>query len=135
MRRATVMGAADTVSVVIRVSLVQLRTPDEMRALSGVTAAFAGGGVHLIWGPSGSGKTTLLSLLGALDDPTSGEVWLEGQSLTAQSEPALARYRRHRLGVLLQGIALLPGVPAWANATLSMIPDGWNDAERRARGV
>lgn len=110
-------------------------TPDRMVALAGVTATFEAGGVHLVWGPSGSGKTTLLSLLGALDDPSSGEVWLEGQPLSSRSEPALALYRRRRLGVLLQGIALLPGVPAWANATLSMIPDGWTDAERREAGV
>lgn len=110
-------------------------TPDEMKALDGVTARFETGGLHLIWGPSGSGKTTLLSLLGTLDDPTSGEVFADEESLTASSEPALARFRRHRLGVLLQGVALLPGVPAWANATLSMIPDGWNDRERRERGA
>ena len=110
-------------------------TPDEMRALDAVSASFEAGGLHLIWGPSGSGKTTLLALLGALDDPSDGEIWLEGESLTARSEPALALFRRRRLGVLLQGVALLPGVPAWANATLSMIPDGWNDAERRAAGA
>lgn len=110
-------------------------TPDEMKALDDVSATFEAGALHLIWGPSGSGKTTLLSLLGALDEPTAGEILLGEESLTARSEPWLALYRRHRLGVLLQGVALLPGVPAWANATLSMIPDGWNDRERREKGA
>ena len=66
-------------------------TPDENRALDGVTASFEPGKLHVLWGPSGSGKTTLLSLLGALDHPTSGEIHHRGRCLGKMTEPQLSR--------------------------------------------
>jgi putative ABC transport system ATP-binding protein len=108
-------------------------TPDETRVLAGVSERFEGGGLHVIWGPSGSGKTTLLSLLGALDEPTGGDVVFENRSLMERSEPELAQYRRHSVGFLFQNSVLLPGMPLWANVSLSLIPDGYTTRVRRER--
>jgi putative ABC transport system ATP-binding protein len=110
-------------------------TPDETRVLSGVSERFDRGGLHVIWGPSGSGKTTLLSLLGALDEPTGGEVIYEDRPLSERTEPELARYRRHSVGFLFQNSVLLPGMPLWANVSLSLIPDGFDTRARRERAA
>lgn len=80
-----------------------------------------------VMGPSGCGKTTLLSLLAGLDRPTSGDIILDGQSLTRLSENELCAVRRRKIGVVHQSFSLLPGLTALANvalpARLSGVPD------------
>src|SRR5271170_7525643 len=68
-----------------------------VRAVDGVDLGVAAGETVAIMGPSGCGKSTLLYLLGGLDRPTSGEIWLAGQNLTPMSERGLARLRRERI--------------------------------------
>ena len=86
-----------------------------------------------IAGPSGSGKSTLLNLIGALDSPTHGEVWIEGQALSALSEAARARVRRERIGFIFQAYNLIPVLTALENVEYVMLLQGRRAAERQAR--
>src|SRR3954463_16267046 len=79
-----------------------------VRALQGVSLRIEAGEFVSIMGPSGSGKSTLMHLLGALDSPTSGEVFFQGQALHTASDRALAQLRRSRIGFVFQFFNLLP---------------------------
>lgn len=92
----------------------------------------AAGSWTLISGPSGSGKTTLLSLLGALDRPSQGQVFFDGQDLTVLSDLALARVRR-RMAFVFQDFALIPRLQLWENVTYALIPQGLGSRARRER--
>jgi putative ABC transport system ATP-binding protein len=73
-----------------------------------------------VMGPSGSGKTTLLHCLAGLDRPTSGQVWVGGEEITAMSDRELTRLRRNRIGFVFQAFNLLPILPAADNITLPL---------------
>jgi ABC-type lipoprotein export system ATPase subunit len=104
-------------------------------ALRGVDLAVRRGTLTALVGRSGSGKTTLLNLIGGLDRPTSGEVFVDGQRLSHLSDRALADFRRHRLGFVFQSFALLPTYSAYENVELPlrMIGVGRKERVRRAR--
>jgi putative ABC transport system ATP-binding protein len=86
-----------------------------------------------IVGASGSGKTTLLGLMAGLDRPTSGEVWLDGQGLSALDEDARAALRQQLLGFVFQSFQLLPALTALENVMLPLELAGSADADARAR--
>ncbi|MDA8225932.1 MAG: ATP-binding cassette domain-containing protein [Betaproteobacteria bacterium] len=86
-----------------------------------------------ILGASGSGKSTLLGLLAGLDLPTSGEVWLAGQSLTVLDEDARARLRGAYMGFVFQSFQLLPLLSALENVMLPLELQGVTDARERAQ--
>ena len=75
---------------------------NEVRALDGVSFSVERGEFLAIIGPSGSGKSTLIHILGGVDRPTSGKVWLDGQDVYAQSEEELAVFRRRQVGLIYQ---------------------------------
>ncbi len=75
-----------------------------VRAVDGVDLEVAAGETVAVMGPSGCGKSTLLHLLGGLDRPTGGELWLDGQRIDAMSERALARLRRDAVGLRVPGV-------------------------------
>ena len=77
-----------------------------------------------IVGKSGSGKSTLLHLLGGLDYPTSGEVWVEGENIAAYSENSLAVIRRRKIGFVFQAFNLVPSLNVWENIVLPLGLDG-----------
>lgn len=89
-------------------------------ALVDATLEVAAGELVILRGPSGSGKTTLLNILGALDSPDSGTVWLGDRQLTQASEADLTHIRRTELGYIFQAFALLPVLSAAENIELPM---------------
>lgn len=105
----------------------------EIRALRGVDLTIEQGQLVALQGRSGSGKTTLLNLIGGLDRPTSGRVWLQGRALTEMSERERVHLRRRRIGFVFQSFALLPTFSAWENVDLMLRLAGVNRRERRHR--
>jgi putative ABC transport system ATP-binding protein len=101
--------------------------------LDRVTFDIAAGDAVAIVGASGSGKTTLLGLLAGLDHPTSGEVRLDGVTLTTQDEDARAALRQRLLGFVFQSFQLLPALTALENVMLPLELKGADDASERAR--
>ena len=83
-----------------------------VRALDGVELEAAAGETLAVMGPSGSGKSTLLHLLGGLERPSAGEVWLAGRRIDGQSEKARARLRRHAIGFVFQAFHLMDELTA-----------------------
>lgn len=105
----------------------------EVHALVGAEVTVRSGELVVLRGPSGSGKTTLLNLLGGLDTPTSGAVWLGDIEVTAASEAQLIEMRRRDLGYIFQTFALLPVLSAAENVELPMRILDVPAAERDAR--
>ena len=104
-----------------------------LSALDGVTLAFEQGETAAIIGRSGSGKSTLLQLLGGLDRPTSGEVFVRGKRLAESSEDELALYRRQDVGFIFQFFNLVSTLTAFQNVELPLTLAGMPKAERRKR--
>lgn len=84
-------------------------------------------------GPSGSGKTTLLNLIGCLDQPTTGEVWLDGQNVTKAGEKTLADLRLNKIGFIFQSYNLIPVLTAAENAEFTLMLMGVGKKRRRER--
>ena len=97
---------------------------NEVRALDDVSFSVEKGQFVAIIGPSGSGKSTLLHILGGVDRPTSGKVWLEGQDVFAQNEEQLAIFRRRQVGLSYQFYNLIPVLDVTENITLPVLLDG-----------
>ena len=96
----------------------------EVRALDGVSFSVEKGQFLAIIGPSGSGKSTLLHILGGVDRPTSGKVFLERQDVFAQDEDHLAIFRRRQVGLIYQFYNLIPVLNVTENITLPVLLDG-----------
>jgi ABC-type lipoprotein export system ATPase subunit len=105
-----------------------------VRAVNGVDLAVGRGETVAVMGPSGCGKSTMLYLLGGLDRPTSGEVWLAGERIDQLSERALARVRRDAIGFVFQAFHLMDELTAVENVELPALLAGrsWRAARRRA---
>jgi putative ABC transport system ATP-binding protein len=101
-----------------------------VEALSEVDFELAQGEFVALVGPSGSGKSTLLNLIGGLDRPTSGEIWIDSQRLDANDEAALTRHRRERVGFVFQTFRLLPRLTAQENVALPLMFSGIPESER-----
>ena len=84
-------------------------------------------------GPSGSGKSTLLNLVGGLDRPTGGQLWVDGVELSASKEKALTEHRRRRVGFVFQSFNLLPRLTAIENVALPLMFVGASERERVER--
>ena len=105
----------------------------EVRALDGVDLDVEKGAFIALVGPSGSGKSTLLNLIGGLDRPTSGRLWVEDQELERLSRRALTELRLRRIGFVFQQYNLIPVLTAIENVEYVMLLQGLPDAERRTR--
>ena len=97
---------------------------NEVKALDGVSFTVPRGQMAAVMGPSGSGKSTLLHILGGVDRPTSGKVFLDGQDVYEQNNHNLAIFRRRQVGLIYQFYNLIPVLSAEENITLPMIMDG-----------
>ena len=97
---------------------------NEVRALDDVSFSVEKGQFVAIIGPSGSGKSTLLHILGGVDRPTAGKVFLEGQDVFAQNEEQLAIFRRRQVGLIYQFYNLIPVLNVTENITLPVLLDG-----------
>ena len=97
---------------------------NEVRALDDVSFSVEKGQFVAIIGPSGSGKSTLLHILGGVDRPTAGKVFLEGQDVFAQNEDQLAIFRRRQVGLIYQFYNLIPVLNVTENITLPVLMDG-----------
>ena len=107
----------------------------EVHALRDVNLAVDAGAMVAVMGPSGSGKSTLLTIAGSLEDPSSGEVRVCGDALTALSRNGKARLRRRSIGYVFQDFNLLPGLTAAENVALPLELDGTSARAARAAGL
>lgn len=107
----------------------------EIRALDGVSVSIERGEYVAVMGASGSGKSTLMNLMGALDTPSAGSLYVAGQSLADLSADALAEFRSTSIGFVFQQFNLLPRTSAVENAALPLVYAGVAPAERRERAL
>lgn len=105
----------------------------KVRALDGVSLEIDRGEMVALVGPSGSGKSTLLNLIGTLDRPTSGEIYIDGQKLSGLSDTELTLLRRDKIGFIFQFFNLLPSLTCLENAALPLHLRGWKRAKARER--
>ena len=100
------------------VSRVYTSGDHELKALDGVNMSLEEGKFIVVLGPSGAGKSTLLNLLGGLDSPTSGKIYVEGQDISTLSEDELADYRAAKVGFVFQFYNLVPTLTVHENVAL-----------------
>jgi putative ABC transport system ATP-binding protein len=105
----------------------------ETHALRGVNLAIENGEFTALVGPSGSGKTTLLQLIGLLDQPTSGQVLINGKDATRLNRNQRADLRKGTIGFIFQFFALIPTLTAYENVEMPLLLNGTKPAERKAR--
>jgi putative ABC transport system ATP-binding protein len=104
-----------------------------VRAVDGIDLDVARGEALAVMGPSGCGKSTLLHLLGGLDRPSAGELWLQGRRFDRLSERALAQLRRHDVGFVFQAYHLMDELTALENVELPALLAGRSPGKARRR--
>ncbi len=106
---------------------------ETIHALRGIDLEVNEGDFLVIHGPSGSGKTTLLNLLGCIDKPTSGEVFIDGYPVSKLSESSMAKLRREKIGLIFQTFNLIPVLSAYENVEYPLLLLGLSRRERYRR--
>ncbi|NLH00083.1 MAG: ABC transporter ATP-binding protein [Chloroflexi bacterium] len=107
----------------------------KVHALAGVDLEISPGSFTVVMGPSGSGKSTLLYLLGGLDRPTSGKIFIGDQDLNAMDENALAIFRRRTMGFVFQQFNLISSMTAIENVAFPLRFSGISGRERQKRAA
>ena len=105
----------------------------ETQALRGVSLSIENGEFTALVGPSGSGKTTLLQMIGCLDQPSSGRVYINGKDVTALNRNQRADMRRGTIGFIFQFFALIPTLTAYENVEMPLLLNGHTPKQRRER--
>ena len=106
-----------------------------VHAIRGIDLDISKGEFLVIAGPSGSGKTTLLNMIGALDKPTKGNIYFEGEDITIKSKTELSSFRLHKLGFIFQAYNLIPVLTALENIEFSMMLLGIPEKEREDKAL
>jgi len=102
-----------------------------VHALRGIDLSIDKGEFIAIWGPSGSGKTTLLNLIGAIDEPSSGQLFVEGREVVRLSDNMRSELRNRAIGFIFQGFNLIPVLSALENVMLPLQIKGKSSSEAR----
>lgn len=108
--------------------------PFEVIALQDISLFIEKGSFTVLEGPSGSGKTSLLSIIGAIDRPSRGKVYINGKDITVLSEDSLA-YLRRTTGFVFQQFNLIGGLKAWQNVAIPLIPLGISERIQKEKAV
>lgn len=114
-------------------SKVYGKAETEVKALDNVSFSIEKGQFVAIIGPSGSGKSTLLHILGGVDKPTSGKVFVDGCDVYAQNDEQLAIFRRRQVGLIYQFYNLIPVLNVTENITLPVLMDGQKVNQERLK--
>lgn len=107
----------------------------EFTALKGINCDVDAGTFAILKGRSGSGKTTLMNIIGTLDDPTSGEVFINGQAIKNLSERERENIRRRDMGFVFQSVSLIPSLNAFQNVEFSMRMAGIKPSKETTKRV
>ena len=118
-----------------QVSKIYGQGPTEVQAIIDVSLSVDSGELVAVMGPSGSGKSTLLTIAGSLEDPTTGQVLIDGASLSKMSRNDKARLRRRSVGYVFQDFNLLAGLTAVENVSLPLELDGVSARKARTAGL
>lgn len=124
--------------IVIRteeLSKVFVREGGQVNAFCDVSMEIPHGQMLAIMGPSGSGKSTLLHVMGGIEPSSAGNVWFEGQNLSALQDRALTLLRRRRIGFVFQSFNLVPTLDVVDNVTLPLILDGITARDAAPRAI
>ena len=105
----------------------------EVQAVNNVTLSVSAGEFMAIVGPSGSGKTTLLNLIGGLDTPTSGNIYIDGKDISSFPEKEMISFRLHHIGFIFQAYNLIPVLTAKENVAFVMELQGRDKNEIKKR--
>ncbi|HUG24489.1 MAG TPA: ABC transporter ATP-binding protein [Albitalea sp.] len=106
-----------------------------VNALGGIDLEIRRGDFAVLVGPSGSGKTTLLNMIGGLDSPTSGRIWVAGTEIGRMSKAELSDVRLRKIGFVFQEFNLIPVLSALENVEFVMLLQGTSEMVRRARSM
>jgi putative ABC transport system ATP-binding protein len=127
------MNASGAVVKLEQVCKVYGHNGVEVRALHEVSVEIGQGDFAVLVGPSGSGKTTLLNMIGGLDTPSAGRIWVAGTEIGRMSKRQLSELRLRRIGFVFQEFNLIPVLSALENVEFVMLLQGVPESERRAR--
>lgn len=125
----------DVVVKLEQVTRVYQQDSQAVKALDGIDLEIRRGDFAVLVGPSGSGKTTLLNLIGGLDSPTSGRIWIAGTETGQMSKAELSDMRLRRIGFVFQEFNLIPVLSALENVEFVMLLQSRPEAQRRARAM
>jgi putative ABC transport system ATP-binding protein len=107
----------------------------ERTILNDVSIEFGCGEFTVLLGKSGSGKSTLLNLIGGIDEPSAGDVWIDGKPITRMSDTERTLYRRNHIGFIFQAFNLIPTLSVRENVMLPMELGGRSSADVRTRAA
>jgi putative ABC transport system ATP-binding protein len=127
------MSAGEAVVTLEGVTRTYLQDSVAVHALRGVNLEIRKGDFAVLVGPSGSGKTTLLNMMGGLDSPTEGRIWVAGSEIARLSKAELSQVRLRKIGFVFQEFNLIPVLSALENVEFVMLLQGLSESQRRSR--